>query len=1467
MRFSNPQSASVVDLLFHRAASHPDSIAFTFLADRTGEEQNLSFSELLRVAGAIAADLRRELQPGDRALLVYPQGLDFIKAFFGCLLAGVIAVPANPIRRNQATNRLRTIASDAGISAILTVSKLSTILRDNFAAWGGEQPKWFCTDLQNTAGAFDGDASAITSTTIALLQYTSGSTGAPKGVVVTHGNILHNQATIAQACGHSESTIFVGWLPLFHDMGLMGNILQPLYLGIRSVLFSTTSFLASPAKWLRTISDYKGTTSGGPNFAYDHCASRIADEQLAGVDLSSWNVAFNGAEPVRADTLDRFTRKFERFGFRRDAFHPCYGMAEATLFITGKRVAEEPLTRAFDRDALARQRAVEADAGARLASSGKAWGDTRIVVVDPESKRMCGDGEIGEIWVHSPSVAEGYWRNPEATTETFRANLAEFAGTNFLRTGDLGFLSGGKLFVTGRCKELMILRGRNYYPQDIEAAAIRSSPDLGPAAAAFADGESDDAVAIIVELDRSHRKTLDDIPARTKLVEAIQTAVFEELDLRLSEIAFVPAGALPRTTSGKLQRFACRRDYLENRLQVLYRERAGGGVESASTAIAPDSIVCRLIASVLRCPVSEVRADRSLASLGMDSLGAAELQARLRGELGIECRIEDALAAPTIGDLLSKCSASSEEPGSASAVATKELPLTETQQSLWFPWKAAPQSSAYNVTAALRIRSGVDVAAARMAMRCLIARHPILAARFTENENGEPRQHPGAVVDGFAVERDAALLDEQELRNLVAAAVERQIDLRNGPVFRLEMFLNAVGGTVLVFVGHHIVVDLWSMSILIRDFASFYSGARATSEPDWSFAQYVEDCEGILRGDAGARAAAYWAAKLEGDRAALELPVDKPVPVARSARGGRLYFEIPKELEHSLRKMAAAQDATLYMLLLCAYQALLHGSTGQDDVTVGTPVSGRTDSRWFDGVGCFINIVPIRSRSSGQLRFVDALAIAKQEVLGAVANQVYSRRAVVNALEHSKTPWFETMFALQRPHMLAGAAPLIFGIEEREFSLGGLTATSFAAAPADVQFDLSLMMVDGADELAGCFEYRTDLFEGAAIERWKRRFVALLENIARDPEQPLRELAPFAPGEREWVLQQLRGERLDVPRQTLHGMIETQAGRTPDGIALEMGDRRFSYAQLNHAANVVAKELIARGVGPEDRVGVLLERSAESLVAMLGVWKAGAVYVPFDSAQSMSRFDLTSLATVITRPRFRDPNAMPIGRCEELLSRDDPGNPGVSVDPENAAYIIYTSGSSGTPKGVIVSHRNAVNFGLAQLELVPVVESDRLLQLAAFTFDASLSDVMMAWFRGACLCVAPEEGRVPGPALERFIRERGITMITVAASVLEALEASPYPALRQIISTAEACRRETVQRWATGYALFNGYGPTEATIGATLSRCTWNGQEAGWRPPIGRPFSNYEVYILDANLEPAPIGTAGEIFVGGEGVA
>ncbi|MEH1834782.1 MAG: amino acid adenylation domain-containing protein, partial [Nostoc sp.] len=564
--------STFLDILQYRAIHQSEQIAYTFLINGETESVSLTYQELERKARVIAVRLQERVKvPGSRVLLLFPPGLDFITAFFGCLYAGCVAVPAYPPRRNQKISRLQAIVSDAQASmALTTTSELTSMESQLVQNLKLSAIHWLAIDKISSDCASDWQDPTVSSDTLAFLQYTSGSTGMPKGVMVTHGNLLHNEQIIQKAFGHTHNTIFTGWLPLFHDMGLVGNVLQPLYLGIPCFLMSPVAFLQKPIRWLQAISRYKATTSGGPNSAYELCVRQITSEQRDQLDLSSWEVAFSGAEPIRADTLERFTSTFADCGFRHEAFYPCYGMAETTLFISGGLKTQPPVICQIEGTALEKNKAIVAtDARSniqKIVGCGRSWSDTKIAIVEPESLTRLTDGQVGEIWVFSPSVASGYWNQPSQTKDTFHAYL-DRDEEPYLRTGDLGFLQDGELFVTGRLKDLIIILGRNHYPQDIELTVEQSHPALRPSCGAVFSVEiaGVEQLVIVQEVERTHLRKLNG----NDVIAAIRKAVAEEHDLQAYAILLLKTGTLPKTSSGKVRRRACREGFLAGSLDVL----------------------------------------------------------------------------------------------------------------------------------------------------------------------------------------------------------------------------------------------------------------------------------------------------------------------------------------------------------------------------------------------------------------------------------------------------------------------------------------------------------------------------------------------------------------------------------------------------------------------------------------------------------------------------------------------------------------------------------------------------------------------------------------------------------------------------------------------------------------------------------------------------------------------------------
>ncbi|GAB5522533.1 MAG: fatty acyl-AMP ligase [Roseivirga sp.] len=564
---------SLVDILQWRSVNQPERLAFRFLKDGEGEEELLSYRELDERAKSVAALLQASVNRGDRALLLFPAGFDFISAYFGCLYAGVIAIPIPPPHpaRLQKTMQptLNIVADAAPTVALMDATLFKAIKASDIVMDQLDGVRLFVTDQDKIRSLVPRwKAPEFSVKDLAFLQYTSGSTTAPKGVMVSHGNLMHNLALIEKAFGVTHESHSVIWLPPYHDMGLIGGILQPVFTGFSATLMPHLMFLQRPVRWLRAISHYKATVSGAPNFAYDLCARKVKPEERSQLDLSHWEIAFDGAEKIYHQTLDQFADYFQSSGFQKTAFAPCYGLAEGTLMVTAVSKGVLPAQLSVDKSALGKNRvvelAVEDNTAEILVSSGLGLSDQEVRIVNPESLENCAPDEVGEVWVKGESIAWGYWRKATETKAAFGAFTSDGAGP-FLRTGDLGFTYDDELYITGRLKNLLIIDGKNHYPQDIERTVAEAHEAILPAGAAVFPLEQADMEKVVV-LAEVHRK-LESSSAEVK--QHILKAVSERHELHAHDIKLMLPGSIPKTTSGKVKHFLCRQQYVSGSLKEI----------------------------------------------------------------------------------------------------------------------------------------------------------------------------------------------------------------------------------------------------------------------------------------------------------------------------------------------------------------------------------------------------------------------------------------------------------------------------------------------------------------------------------------------------------------------------------------------------------------------------------------------------------------------------------------------------------------------------------------------------------------------------------------------------------------------------------------------------------------------------------------------------------------------------------
>jgi len=669
-----PGYRSLNAVLRQHFAGAPEQIAFTFNTG-DGEPERYSYAQFEHSVLALAADLTTRKLVGSRALLLFNPGYDYVVAFFGCLFAGVIAVPAFPPLTNRDWPRLLNIVDDCAAETILTASFLKSSIYDWVSNNYTRKMNCIAVDQIETPTMDISLPRDIDQNTIAFLQYTSGSTGNPKGVMVTHGNLLNNCSAILQAMGCNADSVGASWLPPYHDMGLIGGIISPLLARFPVHLMSPLTFLKKPMVWLQTISRERVTATAGPNFAYEYCVRRVSAKDVAKLDLSSLKVAGNGAEPIKAESLRKFAEHFAPAGFSLKTFLPCYGLAEGTLMIAGVPVDEEPRIIDVDAAAMAQNRySAPKEEGKHLSlvTAGVCVADTEAFIVDPVTKTEVAADRIGEIWVRGPGVAVGYWQRPETTDEVFNAYFeSAFDGIvgPCMRTGDLGFYHEGQLVIAGRAKEIIIIRGRNYYPQDIEwiaqqqAEAFRASNG----AAFSVDVDDGEALVLVQEVSRAARALLDDATAFNALVQSINQALGEQLGIQLHALVLIEQGSLLKTSSGKIQRVGMRQAWLEGSLAIVKQwQRAAPASAGSRPSHAVDNahidfthadyaltqLLAQWVAEALGVPTAEIDIDVPFSALGLDSVQGVEIAARLEKHLNQSLPATLLFRYPTINDLV-----------------------------------------------------------------------------------------------------------------------------------------------------------------------------------------------------------------------------------------------------------------------------------------------------------------------------------------------------------------------------------------------------------------------------------------------------------------------------------------------------------------------------------------------------------------------------------------------------------------------------------------------------------------------------------------------------------------------------------------------------------------------------------------------------------------------------------------------
>ncbi|MBB4635033.1 non-ribosomal peptide synthetase [Longimicrobium terrae] len=1487
-----PADACIHTLIEAQAARTPDAVAVIF------EDDSLTYAQLNARANRLARRLvSMGVGPEARVGLCLERSLEMVAGILAVLKAGGAYVPLDP---GYPAERLAGMVEDAGIGLLLTQSALlGTIpaapgvrvlcLDDAAGAISGvDQPGEIhridglrrtdaigqtggfdrtkevdlidennlidqrhridgddrirgidgtdridqsrSIDEDDRAGAIDGSddqenpRSGVGPSNAAYVIYTSGSTGRPKGVVNQHGAVINRLCWMQAEYGLAAHDVVLQKTPFSFDVSVW-EFFWPLQRGATLVIARPGGH-RDPA-YLRDEIRRRGVTT--LHFVPSMLPPFL--EAAGAEDCPSLSRVVCSGEALSAESVARFYERFPS-GAR---LHNLYGPTEAAVDVSFWACAP----------------------GDSVVPIGRPVWNTRLYVLDAAG-RPAPVGVPGELFIAGVQVARGYLNRPALTAERFVPDpFSVDAGARMYRTGDRArWRADGALEYLGRLDAQVKIRGFRIELGEIEsvlrrhpavrdcAVVVREDAPGDPRITAYVVGGADPA-----ELRAELRRTLPEhmVPA-----------------------AFVALDALPLTPNGKLDRRA-----------LPAPADAPAEAEYAEPSTPVQQVLAGIWGQVLRR--ERVGARDGFFALGGHSLLATRVVSRVREVFGVELPLRVMFEAPTVAGVAEviegmRRAARPAVPPVIPVARTGPLPLSFAQERLWFLDRLEPDSPLYNIPAALRLTGPLNAAALERALGEVVRRHEALRTVFAEVEGVAAQVITPFTSFSLATEDVSALEPaerEAAVRRLAAEDAARPFHLSRGPLFRASLVRMSEGEHVLLLAMHHAVSDGWSTGVLLRELSALYAAFAQGDEPALApspvqYADYAVWQREQLRGELLEAQLAYWRERLAGAPALLELPTDHPRPAVRTHRGAHVPVALPRELMDALEALGRREGATLYMVVLAAFQLLLARYAGTEDVVVGSPIAGRTRREVEEVIGLFVNTLALRTDLSGDPTFAQALRGVRETMLG--------------AYEHQELP-FEKLVAELQPERSLSHSPLVqvtFSLDAAtpdDAALPGITVRELEMEGATTKFDLSLYLAAGDDGLRGVLGYSTDLFRPGTVERMAEHLRRVLEQVAANPGMRLSAVELLADEERGRVLREWSGAAVAAPpaAECVHHAFEARAARTPDAVAVESADGPLTFAELNARANRLARRLVRLGAGPESRVGICVERGPELVTGILAIFKAGAAYVPVDPEAPAERMQAllagAGAALVIAGRGASIPAGVAAVDAAETADEESAADLGVRAGPDNLAYVIYTSGSTGAPKGVAVPHRALASHMAWFNRDFGVGAGDVVLQKTPAAFDASVWEFFAPLLAGGRLVMGrPGVERDPR-ALVREVRARGVTLLQLVPSLFRVLldepELAACTSLRLVFCGGEALPGELCARLAEvlpAARLVNLYGPTECCIDSATHRCGAEDARAG-TVPLGAPAPGTTSYVLDDGLRPLPAGVPGELCIGGVQVA
>lgn len=1460
----------------------------TFILSDT-DEKYISYKEIYLTSLKYLYQFQKNgYKRGDEVIFQIEDNERFVYSFWACILGGMIPVPITTGSNDEHKMKLFKIwdvlINPKIIATANFFEKLCIYAEKNNIVDKIESMKRsvvFVEEIIQTER--DGEICPSQSNNIAFVQFSSGSTGDPKGVIITHKNVLVNLNAVIQWNKIGPKDIGLNWMPLTHDMGLIGTHIKGILACINQYNINTALFIRHPSLWIQKASEHKATILYSPNFGYKHFLKFYHADEKKDWDLSKVRLIYNGAEPISLDLCNEFLDSMSVYGLKRNAMYPVYGLAEGTIAVAFPKAGEALKSHVLNRNHL--------KVGETIVEISKEDKDAVIFVdegypiyncyarICDEENHEIGENKIGYVQISGGNVTSGYYNNKTETEKNITSD-------GWLFTGDLGFMKEKRLIITGRAKDVIFVSGQNYYSHDIERIGEGvEGIELGKIVAVGVFNENrkgDDLILFVI-----HKQKLENfIP----IVNSLKRVISEKVGIEVAHV--IQVKNIPKTTSGKVQRYKLRDSYIKGEFDLVKHEIDRLLLENFEKReyIQPNSDTEKELALIWKdvLNIKQVGIREDFFALGGNSLHITQTISRIRESFGIELEQGEIFETPSIEQLAKKVEIYQKnqqgefEPIKRTSAGKNRLPLSFAQQRLWFLDRLNSESPQYNLYTGLVLKGSLKKEVLVKSFNALIRRHQVLQVSFTE-EKGQPVQvlNNNAQMSMEYVNLLDASTNEKESRasDIAKEWISKPFDLESAPLLRGILIQVEEEEHLLVLVIHHIIFDGWSFGILLKELNFYYEAFLKDKKDNLSFeelplpsiqyADYAQWQIEKLKEGSQKKQIEYWKQKLGGKLPVLDLPLDKQRPPVQTYHGAKFTCTISEELVNKLQLYAAKERATLFMVLLAAFKLMLYKYSGQSDIVVGSPIANRNRKDIEDLIGFFTNNLVLRTAFSSDINFNEFLRLIKNVTLEAYENQDIPFERLVEELhierDISRNPLFQVLFGLQN-----------LSLPRMEFSELSVSTKDLDAGYA--RFELSVDIREAGGSMLVDFEYNTELFYEDTIIRMAGHYKELLKSILKNPEAKLDDFELLTIEEKNILINIWNATKEDYVDkiQSWVELFTKQAEETPQALAVVCDKQSLTYQELEVESNRLANYLICNGVGEECIVGIYMERSVEMLVGLLGIHKAGGAYLPMDPVFPRERLAfmledakvniiLSECMLAETLPQ-KDAKVICLDAEKESISRLSSNKPSRNYEGHYLAYLIYTSGSTGNPKGVQIEQKALINFLLSMKLKTGILEKDALLAVTTLSFDIAGLEMYLPLICGAKVVIANRDKVTDGSALIELVNQHNITIMQATPATWRLLLEEGWKGNQDltVLCGGEALPRDLANQLLDRcQTLLNVYGPTETTIWSTLNRI----DSKDGNVFIGKPIANTQVYVVDRAMNPVPIGIPGELLIGGDGLA